>query len=101
MLKVKKTRVGVEVDFGFVVIDNDNRENQYFYNTPHTVFIPGSSACIKNKAINKEVVRVLREKINQALLDLEYAVENQHNDDYLLEIGDPVKNFTPVNINNW
>lgn len=101
MLKIKKTAEGLEVDFGFVVIDNDNGENQYFYNIPHTITTIGSPYDEKNKAINIEAVRVLKEKINQTLLNLEYAVKNQHNENYLLEIGEPVKGFTAVNTNKW
>lgn len=101
MIKIKKTAEGVEVDFGFVVIDNDNGENQYFRNLPHTITKIGSPVGIKNKVINMEAVRVLREKINQTLLNLEYAVKNQHNENYLLEIGEPVKGFVAANINKW
>jgi len=101
MLKIQKYETGIEVSFGFVVIDRDNQENQYFCRFPHNIYYTDLPADIKNRTINKEAVRVLREKINQALNDLEYAVENQHDDNYLLEIGDPIHGFTPVNNNKW
>ena len=100
MIKIEKVNNSIYVEFGFMVIDEKNKENQVFYKCPHKVMIRNNN--ISAQDINKEVVSALRKVIDSSLKDLEYCVKHQQNPDYLLQIQDGGKEgFEFTNNNNW
>ena len=100
MISIKKVKNSMVIRFDFVVVDEDNKENQIFGRMPKTVVFPTNN--MSAKAMNKQAVRVLRETIDSSLKDLEYCVEYQRNPNYFLKLqNEPKAKFKYTNMNKW
>lgn len=104
MIRVKKINDDiVNVFSAFLLIDRKNKTNQSFtqYTTVDTHIYCGkkfpSGKKLPNKEINKEIIYQLRKQFEVMMENLEHSITSIKRSEYLIEIGEEVKEFKNIN----